>query len=772
MKHMCHLSVLILPTALIAAACLLIAGDVAAQPDAGESTPVPQQSTTGPKPPPGVELAEPDGVILRDVDQIMMNVPGYLWRHGCGPTALGMVVGYYDGQGYPNLVPGDASTQTSSVDQVIASQGSALNPLHYEDYCLPMDSSEPSPLPDRSELPAGDEHPSDSLADFMHTSWSSDSNFYGWSWSNRIGLSWQGYINQVAPEYGPTYENYWSSKPITWEILQGEIDNNRPMVFLVDSDGSGGTDHFVTVIGYRDTLGYQEYACLDTWGPASLVRWERLRPMQAGDVWGVWGGTRFSLTGWLPEASASVRADTDPTNAASVDFTVTFSESVTGVDAGDFALTTTGDIAGASVSLVSGSGTGRTVTVSTGSGDGTIRLDVIDDDTVVDGISTPLGGAGAGNGDFTSGELYTMDKIPPTAVIGLDDASPSHLDSIDFSVDFSEAVGPTFDTVDVTVTGSLAPGAGVAVAGSDPNFTVTVTPSDPNAEGTLGIAVGTAISDAAGNPCAGGSSPLCDIDQTYYSNGVGGGDFTSASSWLSEVVPGSGNEAEIVAGDTVTLDADAAIASLAVNMGADFRGGPQTLTIENDGTLNVQGLFTPQTGTVAFAGSAEIAGDVAFNDLTIGAGGLLVEHGVGCIGGALTNAGIIRNVQSSLTAGPVSFGCTGVAIDITVLGMLTSVEIDRTDSNSPNANGENLLTGVHWDITPDAGGHTLDLTLPFDSGAVTDPHLARWTGSEWEIGRTSATATDVTLTGVTQLSQWTVNDGPVIPVEISVFSAD
>ena len=56
-------------------------------------------------------------------------------------------------------------------------------------------------------------------------------------------------------------------------------------------------------------------------------------------------------------------------------FLVTFSESVTGVAAGNFSLTTTG-VSGASIGAISGSGNTRTVTVNTGSGDGTIRLDL------------------------------------------------------------------------------------------------------------------------------------------------------------------------------------------------------------------------------------------------------------------------------------------------------------------------------------------------------------------------------------------------------------
>lgn len=112
-------------------------------------------------------------------------------------------------------------------------------------------------------------------------------------------------------------------------------------------------------------------------------------------------------TGAFPTVVSITRADADPNPGPTVHFTVTFSQSVTGVDTPDFALTTTGTIAGASVTGVTGSGTTWTVTVNTGTGTGTIRLDLIDDDTIVSGTS-PLGGAGAGNGNFTSGEVYTI----------------------------------------------------------------------------------------------------------------------------------------------------------------------------------------------------------------------------------------------------------------------------------------------------------------------------------------------------------------------------
>jgi len=260
------------------------------------------QSTTGPIPPKGVKPKKPDTLELKATDKIITGVPGYAWRHGCGPTAVGMVMGYYDTHGYDNLIPGNASTQTEDVNQAIASQNNQANPRHYEDYSLPLDSETTSTtiLPDKSEAPPGDEHSSDCIADFMHTSFSSDFNRYGWSWANMIATAWYDYIMLYAPGYGPSYENFHSGNPLTWEILKTEIDNNRPMVLLVDTDADGVTDHFVTAIGYRTTLGYQQYACLDTWAPAETPRWERFNSIKPGTPWGIWGGTRFWLTAPTP----------------------------------------------------------------------------------------------------------------------------------------------------------------------------------------------------------------------------------------------------------------------------------------------------------------------------------------------------------------------------------------------------------------------------------------------------------------------------------------
>ena len=170
-----------------------------------------------------------------------------------------------------------------------------------------------------------------------------------------------------------------------------------------------------------------------------------------------------------PGVLSIARADADPTNAATVDYVVTFTEDVAGVDVSDFGLTTTG-LAGTSVlSVTPASASVYTVSVDTGTGDGTLRLDLEDDDSITSTTSgSPLGGAGNDNGDF-SGETYTIDRTGPQVdAIDRLDTNPTDAAQVNFVVKFDEPV----DGVDVadfstSTTGSLA---GTSVDSVSPAF--------------------------------------------------------------------------------------------------------------------------------------------------------------------------------------------------------------------------------------------------------------------------------------------------------------
>ena len=201
----------------------------------------------------------------------------------------------------------------------------------------------------------------------------------------------------------------------------------------------------------------------------------------------------------VPVVVSSLRASSNPTNAASVNFTVTFSETVTGLDMvgppfDDFALTTSG-VSGAAVSGVSGSGSVYTVTVNTGSGDGNIRLDVLDGNSIIDTDSNPLYDA------FTSGQTYTIDKTAPTiSSITRAGPNPTAGVNVDFIVTFNESVTGV-DIGDFSLNTTGVTGASVvSVNGNNATRIITVnTGTGYNGTIRLDIPVSATITDLAGN---------------------------------------------------------------------------------------------------------------------------------------------------------------------------------------------------------------------------------------------------------------------------------
>ncbi|MCX8038475.1 MAG: C25 family cysteine peptidase [Candidatus Sumerlaeia bacterium] len=162
--------------------------------------------------------------------------------------------------------------------------------------------------------------------------------------------------------------------------------------------------------------------------------------------------TTYTLTIQDNDESPGVQSvsllDGTPTNAPSVRFRVVFSKAVSGVDAGDFSTSPTG-LTGTAISNVAGVDQIWTVTVGTGAGSGRLSLVVEDNDTIVDGAGNPLGGAGAGNGRYTAGPAYDIDRVAPTVAIASSAEDPTSEWPIPVTVTFSEPV-IGFEASDVT----------------------------------------------------------------------------------------------------------------------------------------------------------------------------------------------------------------------------------------------------------------------------------------------------------------------------------
>ena len=203
-----------------------------------------------------------------------------------------------------------------------------------------------------------------------------------------------------------------------------------------------------------------------------------------------------------PDALAITPTTPSPSNSSTISFLVLFSEAVSNFEGEeDLVITETGSLSHSGASITDGP-QDYVVNVTGVSGDGELRLAVSTGSDVQDLSGNPLASS------VTSGPVVA-DTIAPSAEITLLTTTPSGADVVEFEVAFDEPVGPTFDSGDVGLTGMLD--GAVSVTGADPTYTVAVTLLDPDEDGTVGIEVGGGVTDPAGNPYAGGLSPLCEI---------------------------------------------------------------------------------------------------------------------------------------------------------------------------------------------------------------------------------------------------------------------
>lgn len=198
-------------------------------------------------------------------------------------------------------------------------------------------------------------------------------------------------------------------------------------------------------------------------------------------------------------------------STASIQYTVTFSESVTGVDAGDFFILSTGSAMGTLVG-VSGSGNTFTVTVSGLTGEGTLRLDL---KSIGTRITNDYGDAIEGG--YSAGASYTLDHTPPPApsqpvLATLDDTGNSSSDSITrqrdplFTGTAENGSTVTLYSTDGTPAGTAVLGTATATGGN-----WSIRPRFPQ-EGTYTL-VARAV-DTAGNGSGDSARLTVTIDST------------------------------------------------------------------------------------------------------------------------------------------------------------------------------------------------------------------------------------------------------------------
>ncbi len=187
-----------------------------------------------------------------------------------------------------------------------------------------------------------------------------------------------------------------------------------------------------------------------------------------------------------------------PTNADSLTWRVTFSESVEGVDAGDFTLTATT----ATLSVASGAAGDAVYEIQAAGGDlagldATVTLGFASGQNITDVADNALA-------DPPDTGTYVVDNTAPqvSSITRSDPgSSPTNADALTWQVTFDESVAGV-DKSDFTLTGTTAT---LSVSGSGSVYDITASGgdlADLNATVTLGFASGQDITDVAGNALA------------------------------------------------------------------------------------------------------------------------------------------------------------------------------------------------------------------------------------------------------------------------------
>ena len=225
---------------------------------------------------------------------IITGVPAYNWYHGCVPTSTGMIMGYWDINGCPNLFDAqgnDVYMQSNVQDQI-------SSPAHNAKY-------DPTPDVSNSILPVP---PETSLADFFGTS--VDPNGFGGTLGSNTIPGIMGYTNYRGYVFSTTSLRYTvsNSGSALWTKLVNEVNSGRPMLFIVDdgfgaqtsSDGSASPDHAVPAIGYKVVNGVEYYACYTTGGTTQTPAWYQFQNYKSSSgsdvVYGVSTGAALDPT--------------------------------------------------------------------------------------------------------------------------------------------------------------------------------------------------------------------------------------------------------------------------------------------------------------------------------------------------------------------------------------------------------------------------------------------------------------------------------------------
>ncbi|GAL35945.1 flagellar hook-length control protein FliK [Vibrio maritimus] len=414
-------------------------------------------------------------------------------------------------------------------------------------------------------------------------------------------------------------------------------------------------------------------------------------------------------------------------SAESILYLVIFDESVNGISADDFSLTSTGSAGGSISSVSSSSGSAIDVTVNNISGQGTLRLDLKSSTNITD----DSGNGNSNNGyvaAYTSGTTHTVDRVAPdvaTIVRKTPADADTNSDTLVWTVSFSKSV-LNISTDDFEVSGTTATVTSVsATSGSS----VDITASGGDLAGysggvALSVAAGNNLQDSSGNSLS-STTPTGAVESYTLDNGAPS--FISVS---------DSSDSNYKAGEIVIITVDLGETGLSVTadlsvLDTDF-SATQALTDNNDNTYSFQ---TPaldaggkmQEGTFAITVTAT---DAVGNENTDNSLSLILDKTPPTFSsadsvptdnafGIASNSNLVLDFSESVE---LASGKTFAIYDLTNGAVLETYTASSTTAATGSSSGSATLSGDKLTINPSSNfslGNRYAITV--DSTTLQDP---------------------------------------------------
>ncbi len=471
-------------------------------------------------------------------------------------------------------------------------------------------------------------------------------------------------------------------------------------------------------------------------------------------------------------------AQADPTSASPIQFSVLFTEPVTGFDGSDVSFSGS-TVGGSLMASVSGSGASYTVSVTGMSGNGDVVASIP--------AASALDSANQSNLASTSVDntvTYQQPADPaPTVTINQagGQADPTSSSPILFSVVFSEAV-TGFGNADISFAGSTVGGSlAAAVSGSGPAYTVSVTGMTGNGDVIASIPAGAAM-DSANQPSSASTSndnnvtfttpadpaPTVTIDQAagqtdpassgpitftvVFSEpvtGFTGGDVSLAGSTATgALVAGvSGSGANYTVSVSGLVGGGAVVASIPAGAALDSANQMSLASTSVDNTVQ----FAPPATHFAVVAppAANVGSSFSVSVTALDAGDVTATGYTGTVHLTSSDGAAVLPADATLTNGTGSFSVT--------LNTTGNQTVTATDTASASVTGTSGMIAVSA-LPPGPATHLM-VTAPPTSTA----------GAAFNVTVTALDAANATATGYSGTVHLTSTDGTaVLPADATL----